>query len=420
MRTIHVIGAGLAGLAAALALSEKAPGGNGGLHLVLHEAGPQAGGRCRSYHDRELGLLLDNGNHLVLSGNGAVRRYLAMAGSQNGLASPPGPIYPFFERDSGLRYEIRFSTGRFPFWLFDPRRRVPDTRARDYAALARLLRAGEETVLGALPWPEPLYRRLIEPLAIAVLNTDPGEASALLFRRVLAETLLKGGRALIPAFPPHGLGPCFIEPALATLTARGAEIRLNQRIAALRLEGNRVAALRTGRGEEIALSAADGVVLAVPPWVAAELLPGLPVPERFESILNIHYRMEAPRGEAGFWGILGGLAQWVFVKEGVVSVTVSAANATLEEPAEALAERAFADITALFARPPGPLPPYRVIREKRATFAATPENERRRPGPRVGLANLALAGDWTATGLPATIEGAIRSGFTAAEVLHAA
>jgi uncharacterized protein with NAD-binding domain and iron-sulfur cluster len=130
--------------------------------------------------------------------------------------------------------------------------------------------------------------------------------------------------------------------------------------------------------------------------------------------------MEAPSGPTGFWGLLGGLAQWVFVKKGVVSVTVSAANGTLETDPETLAQRAFADVAALFGHTAAPLPPFRVIREKRATFAATPANERRRPGPRVGLANLALAGDWTATGLPATIEGAIRSGFTAAEVLHAA
>lgn len=415
MRTIHIIGAGLAGLAAAITLSERRE-----QRIVLHEAGPQAGGRCRSYQDRELGLLLDNGNHLVLSGNQAVRRYLEAIGAAGGLGGPAAPLYPFFERDSGTRYVLRFSEGKLPLWIFDAQRRVPGTRPRDYLSLLRLLRIDADTRLGALSWPEPLYTRLIAPLAIAVLNTDPAAASATLFRRVLAETLLRGGRALIPAFPPAGLGPAFIEPALALLGRRGAELRFNERIAAFRIEGGRVRALRTARGEEIGLGGEDQVVLATPPWVAAGLLPGLAVPETFESILNIHYAMSAPPGPAGFWGVLGGLAQWVFVKEGVVSITVSAANAIGEEEPEALARRAFADVAALFGCAPDPLPPWRLIREKRATFAATPANERRRPGPRVGLANLALAGDWTATGLPATIEGAIRSGFTAAEVLHAA
>jgi len=99
-------------------------------------------------------------------------------------------------------------------------------------------------------------------------------------------------------------------------------------------------------------------------------------------------------------------------------VTVSAADAFNDEPREALARRIWAEVARAAGLPADPMPPWQIVREKRATFLATPDEERRRPGARTPLANLALAGDWTATGLPATIEGAVRSGRTAASLFQ--
>jgi hypothetical protein len=118
-------------------------------------------------------------------------------------------------------------------------------------------------------------------------------------------------------------------------------------------------------------------------------------------------------------GLIGGTAEWVFAKHGVVSVTISAANHLVDVSADVLAARAWSDVQRALGVE-RPMPPVRVVKEKRATFAATAAQEARRPGARTGLRNLALAGDWTATGLPATIEGAIRSGLTAAESLRVA
>jgi len=162
-------------------------------------------------------------------------------------------------------------------------------------------------------------------------------------------------------------------------------------------------------------------VLAVPPWVAAALLPGLRAPDEFEAILNVHFRADAdPAGadwrEAGFVGVVGGTAEWVFAKPGHVSVTISAANRMVDDPAEDIAAAVWPDVRAALGLR-GEMPAFRVVKEKRATFAATAAQDSKRPGARTGLANLALAGDWTATGLPATIEGAIRSGAAAARII---
>ena len=163
----------------------------------------------------------------------------------------------------------------------------------------------------------------------------------------------------------------------------------------------------------------EAVVLAAPPWVVADLLPGQTCPTEFQAILNIHFRVEADPGPTGFIGLVGGTAEWVFVKHGHVSVTISAANRMVDQDAEAIARAVWPDVRAALGLE-GRMPAWRVVKERRATVAATAEQERLRPGPRTGLANLVLAGDWTDTGLPGTIEGAIRSGRTAAEVLLAA
>ncbi len=415
--TIHVIGAGLAGLAAALTLSAA------GRRVTLHESGPAAGGRCRSYFDRGLGCRIDNGNHLLLSGNHAAMAFLDEVGARDSLAGPGEPFFPFMDLGNAENWSVSPSGGRMPWWLLRGKTRVPGTRMRDYLSILKLSRAGAaDTVLTVLGRTGELYRRLLEPLAISALNTRPNIALARLLAPIIAESLLRGGSFCIPSFPRHGLSESFIDPAVETLKARGATLRLASRVSGLRQQGDRLAALGFTDGE-IVLREGEGVVMAVPAWIAADLLPGLTTPNAFEAILNIHYKTDAVAPDAwsraGFCGLIGGTAEWVFAKPGIVSVTVSAANHLVDLPADEIAARIWTDIQSACGLK-GAMPPVRVVKEKRATFAATAEQEARRPASRTRLKNLALAGDWTATGLPATIEGAIRSGRKAAETLLAA
>ena len=397
-----MVGAGLAGLAAAMALVEA------GAAVTVYDSAPHAGGRCRSYFDPVLECRIDNGNHLLLSGNRATFAFLDQVGARDTLTGPGRAVFPFMDMATGERWTLRPNAGRLPWWMLAPGRRVPGMRLRDALPALRLARAGAgATVAECLP-EGVLYRRLFEPLAIAGLNTMPAEGSARLLGAIVGETLAAGGAACVPWVPREGLSESFVDPAVDWLRARGAELRFGARIGVPEAADGRV--FRLG---SVALGAGDAVVLAVPAAVAASMVPGLVVPERFEAILNVHFRVDADPGEAGFVGLVGGLAEWVFTKPGVVSVTISAANRFLERSSEDLVQQVWGDVQQVL-RTARPLPPHRVVREKRATFAATPEQEARRPPVRTGLANLVLAGDWTATGLPATIEGAIRSGRAAA------
>jgi len=406
---VHVVGAGLAGLSAAVALCEA------GHTVTLVEAGPVAGGRCRSYLDRELGLRIDNGNHLLLSGNQATFAYLDTIGARASMAMPAEPAFPFVDLADGARWMLRPNMGRIPWWVLSRARRAPGTRASDHLALLQLRRIeGDATVAGSLR-KDRFYRRVIAPFAVAALNTPPELALARLLAAVMRETLFRGGSACIPAVPREGLSESLVDPAVAWLAARGCELVTSRRVTALRLEGDGVGAIATTDGP----MPVEAVVLAVPPWVCADLLPGQRCPTEFQAILNIHFRVTAYPGPAGFVGLVGGTAEWVFVKRGHVSVTISAANRMVEEDAEEIARAVWPDVRTALGLD-GRMPPWRVVKERRATVAATAAQERLRPGPRTDLRNLVLAGDWTDTGLPGTIEGAIRSGGTAARTLLSA
>jgi squalene-associated FAD-dependent desaturase len=409
-RTIHIIGAGLAGLAAAVDLVSR------GEMVVLHEATNAVGGRCRSFHDHSIGMTIDNGNHLLLAGNTAALSYLRSIGAMDRLAGPPSAEFSFIDFAGGERWLLRLNNGRLPWWIFDSRRRVPGSRAIDYFAMARLLWGSRKrTVADVIRLEGPVYERLVRPLLLAALNLDPARGSAALAGAVIRETIAAGGRACRPLIAQRGLSPAFIEPALAHLTAHNAAVRLEHQLRSVRYAETKVAALDFGR-DGIMIGPDDAVILAVPPYAAASLVPGIKVPNTFSAILNAHFRIEPPSKWPPIVGVLNAMTEWLFAFPGRLSVTISAADRLIDEPREGLAKQIWGEIAAITGLPSA-LPPWQIVRERRATFAATPEQNARRPPARTLWANLALAGDWTDTGLPATIESAIRSGRRAAKLI---
>jgi hypothetical protein len=159
------------------------------------------------------------------------------------------------------------------------------------------------------------------------------------------------------------------------------------------------------------------VILAVPAPIAARLVPALTVPDLYSPIVNAHFRCDPPDGSPFFVGVIGGSAEWIFRKRGVLSVTVSAADPIVDRTPAELRDIFWRDVALAYRLPASPVPPARIVKERRATFLASPAQLQRRPGQITGWSNLLLAGDYVDTGLPATIEGAIRSGFAAARLV---
>jgi squalene-associated FAD-dependent desaturase len=409
--TVHVVGAGLAGLAAALRLATA------GASVIVHEAAGQAGGRCRSYVDATLGTRIDNGNHLILSGNRATLSYVEAIGAKAMLVGPEHAQFDFADLATGERWRLSLDDGPLPFWIFDAKRRVPQTRPLDYFALGRLLVAGREARIGdVLRLEGPLYRRLLEPLLVAALNTSPSEGSAALAGAIIRETMLAGGRACRPLVARHGLSSALIDPCLARLAGLGATVGFGRRLRGLGFTGDSVTSLDFG-DDQIALGPHDALILAVPAPVAPALVPGLVAPTTFRAIVNGHFAIEPPKDMPPLLGVVAGTVEWLFAFEGRLSTTTSNADRLCDLPREELAELLWRDVAKLTGI--AAMPRWQIVRERRATFAATPDENRKRPAAATRWRNLHLAGDWTATGLPATIEGAIRSGNRAADlVLH--
>jgi squalene-associated FAD-dependent desaturase len=408
--TVHIIGAGVAGLAAAVRLA------GAGRAVAVHEAALQPGGRCRTYYDRGSDMTIDNGTHLLLSGNHAALSYATTIGSVADLQGSAEAEFPFADLGSGARWTLRFSDGRFPWWVFDKERRVPQTDLVDYLPLARLAWISVDRPIGeVVNCSGPMYERLMTPFLLAALNIAPREGSTRLAGALIRETLALGGKACRPLLARNGIGNVFVEPAIRYLADRGVSVALQDELVALRFFGPGVSRLDFAK-HAVDLAVDDTVILAVPPYVARTLLPGLQAPTEFRGIVNAHFRIDPPAALPPMLGVVNATCEWVFAHPGRISVTISDAGRLFELPRADLAQTIWREVARL-ARLPEALPPWQIVRERRATFAATPEQNALRPPAQTDWNNLFLAGDWTATGLPATLEGAIRSGHRAADLV---
>ncbi|MFO7484275.1 hydroxysqualene dehydroxylase HpnE [Oceanibaculum nanhaiense] len=406
-RHLHIVGAGLAGLSAALRGLEA------GFTVSLYEASGQAGGRCRSYADTTLGVTLDNGNHLLLSGNRETLAYLERIGAQDTLIGPDRACFPFLDLVSGESWSLQ--PGYLMPW--SAARRAPGTSAADYLPW-RLLTAGPDAAVADCLPPGTAMDRVWRPLLVSALNTPLEQASARRAGRLLRETLLRGETACRPLVARDSLGASFVDPALAVLEKAGATVLFHERLTGLSVTAERIGYLGFG-DRRVMLAADDAIILALPAEMASAFL-GLDMPLDHQPIVNGHFRIDIAGllGGEAFLGLVGGTAEWLFRRDGLISTTTSAATVLAERPAGEIAELLWQDIARALALPADhALPPYRIVKEKRATLAQTPAMGRLRHGAETRWKNLALAGDWTDTGLPCTIESAVRSGRLAVEAL---
>jgi hydroxysqualene dehydroxylase len=410
-RTVHIIGGGLAGLSAAVELAAH------GVATVIHEATDQAGGRCRSYDDAQSGMRIDNGTHILLSGNTAALGFLDRIGGAAQVAGAAHARFPFSDLGPAKRrWTLDLGAGRLPLWMFDRGRRAPDTRACDYLALARLMWPTRDRALGGvMACKGAAYEQVMRPLLLAALNTEPSEASSALARTIVQESIAKGGAACRPYLAPNGLSAAFVEPAIAYLKNNGGVLHFGHQLRRCATDDDRITSLDLG-GSAVAIGPQDAVILAVPPYAAKSIMPQIDGPDEFRAIVNAHFNIVPPPGVEPILGILNGTAEWIFCFGDRISATISGADRFMSNTKDELAGMIWRDVQRAVDVPAG-LPPWQVVRERRATFAATPAQNAKRPGVRTAWRNLALAGDWTDTGLPATIESAVRSGTRAAALI---
>lgn len=423
---IAVIGGGWAGCAAAVTLARKG-------HVVhLLEAARTLGGRARRVE--HAGLALDNGQHILLGAYDASlrlmreigidlersflrlplqMRYPPASGGMDFVAPRlPAPLHLLVAllRAKGLERADKMALARFSSTA-----RWTDWQLHQDCAVSELLERWDQTPrLTELMW---------RPLCIAALNTPPERASAQVFLAVLRDSLGARRKASDMLLPRCDLSALFPERAADYVRQRRGQVSLGKAVAAL-----------TSRGRQWQLddgSCFDAVVVATPPEQAARLLaPFMTMPAFDYEAITTCYLQYAPslRLDQPFYALQDApdkhhWGQFVFdrgqldpAQAGLLAVVVSASAGAISEGNAALAEAVTRQLAQAFRLPALATPLWtRVISEKRATFACTPGLSR--PANASGHANLVIAGDYTASAYPATLEAAVRSGIAAASLI---
>ena len=431
---VVIVGGGLSGLAAAVRLTSS------GIPVVLLEQRARTGGRAASFIDRVTGDVVDNGQHLLIAGYDRTLALTATIGSRHLLRVQERPALLYHHPSRGF---VRFTLPRLApplnlAWgiltssLFSFSERIAVLRAgiaMQWNADQRFTTDGGGTVaewLGHTHQPASVRESFWGPLAVSIMNERVDTAQAGAFLDALRIAFLGHWHHAALVFPQAGLSELFAEPATRCIEEHGGVVRCGADVRSLAMENGRVVAARLADGTDIRCRAA---ILAVPHTAAAGLYPDhASVPE---DIVRIAAAPSAPIVSLHLWfreqfmeqdavGLIGRTIHWAFRRANHVAVTISAAYDTVDLSKDELTAIAVQEMREVFGPTVGT--PYHAlaIREKAATISLTPAVARHRPGVRTPISNLFLAGDWTGTGLPATIEGAIRSGEEAARQLRGA
>jgi squalene-associated FAD-dependent desaturase len=443
---VVVIGAGFAGLSAAVSLAAD------GARVLVLEARPQLGGRATAFRDRESGELVDNGQHVLFGCYRRTLEFLRQIGAQDNVRVQPSlelVCYDTCGRRSVLRCPripapLHLLAGVLRWGAIPLGERLAALRMGP-AILAARRQVKKKGTVSVQPertttqeWLEHhgqgkvLQEWLWHPLAVAALNQPPEHASADAFVRILAEMFAPDPAAASIVLPIRPLHEMYAEPARRYIAERGGEVRTSA-LARVTVSGDCVSV--EVRGERVEA----GNVIAAVPWFALRTLFGKTPPPALDPvfaavagmepmpIVTVNLWYDRTVMEEAFVGLPGRNMQWVFDKRiafggaaSHLSLVASGAAALVGRTGDELAALAADEVQASLPGARG-LRPVRatVIREKRATFSLSP-GQPARPGTTTPVRGLVLAGDWTDTGLPATIEGAVISGLAAADAVRRA
>jgi hypothetical protein len=406
---VHVVGAGVSGLAAAWTLAVS-----GQCEVVLHEAKPHAGGRRRSFYDEALGLDIDTGNFPLLSCWTSALSLIEAAGARGEWREDAELGVAFADLASGERWRIRPNAGRIPWWLFNAKRRGLRLNWDDYWSARRLLWApAAATVASLAPRSQTAMERLWRPLTLSALNCEPETASARLAGGVVRELVTAGGGGARLMAPVSSFGRAFVEPLVRRLQRDGVSVRFERKLTGLDRGQDRLEGLEFEH-DRVDLGPRDALILATPGPFASTLVPGLKAPLGASASLTVHFAAPPPsRGAPMILGVLNGAFHWLFCYRDRISVTIKDAAARIDESRPIVADECWRGVAALTGLSDA-RPAWRIVPSRRASVPATPGETARRPPCRTPWRNLFLAGGYVRSPLPDSIESAARSGETAA------
>lgn len=425
MKKAFIIGGGIAGLSSAVFLSQKK------IPVTLFESSPKFGGRAYSFYDNDLKSELDNGQHILMGCYKETLKFLDFIRASDLLEYQPFLKIPFLvldEKISNTSHEayLNAKSKLYPFNLFWALINFPVLSLKERISIIKLfsilpfIKKEELSSLTVKEWLKKVgqsdnaIRSLWEIIAVGAMNCSIEKASAKIFVDILKKIFFNGNFASTIIIPKQGLSKVFVEKSLEYLKLNGGVINSSTPLIEIEIEGNLIKSFTTER-ERIELTDKDFLILAIPSF-AYEKIKGIEkiltsesYQYEYSSILTFHLKINSQKTFKRFYGLINSPLHWVFIKDDILTTVISDANDLISKNKDELFEMIFIELNKYLGINREEIVTFKIIKEKRATFIPFNESLKNRPFQKTKFRNLIIVGDWTNTGLPATIEGAVVS-----------
>ena len=422
-KKVLVIGGGLAGLSSAAYLSKN------NFKVKLLESSPKLGGRTYSFLDKETNTILDNGQHILMGCYSETLNFISLIGAVKNLDIQKSLSVNFVKEG----YNI-FKLKSLPFFYpFDLLIAALKYKAINFPERLRLLKVFIKLPfysvhkLGSMnvkDWLEKenqsinIQNAFWKILTVGALNTSLEKASAKIFVDILRQIFANGKNAATIILPKFGLTESFCKDAEEFIIKNSGEIHLSETVSKLIIIEDSVTEIHTSNK---IYKDFDFVVSAIPAFALSRILEDkdqINIPEFiYSTILNIHLWLKDNSFPTGFFGLINSPLHWVFNKGTHLNIVISDAEEHAGKSDEELIEMCKVEMKKLFLLKPETISNYKIIKEKRATFIPSNDILDKRPQQKTNIKNLIIAGDWVDTGLPSTIESAVKSGRVATDIL---
>ena len=424
MKKIIVIGGGFAGLSCASFLA------NSGFKIQLLEASPKLGGRAYSFVDKDSKAVVDNGQHILMGCYNETLKFFQLIGAGNNLIKQPNlslnfikknfeqcpliatnSIYPLNILSACLNYSAISSYEKYLLIKFFVKIYLYTDKELNRLTVFEWLIKEKQTV--------NLIKSFWEILSVAALNTDMKKASAKLFASILKEIFFHGNAASTIILPSLGLSESYCNNAEKFITDKAGELSFSEQVIKLNFQNNIINQIITTKRK---ITGFDFVISCIPLYALKKIISDNSFLADFNldysSILTVHLFLKENRFEKTFYGLIDSPVQWVFNKGTHLAVVISNADYLIEKSAEDIIELITCELNKYIGLEKGELISYKIIKEKRASFIPSNDIIDKRPSAPTPFQNFFLAGDWTNTGLPATIESAVKSGKLASKAVR--
>ena len=424
MKKCVVIGGGLAGLSAAVFLAGS------GVKVEVIEAAPKTGGRTYSFKEPVSSDIIDNGQHILMGCYKDTIDFIRLINAENNFIfrkhlkvnflmenfrlfqlKSGNSLYPFNLLSALLNYKAISLSNRFKLLKFFAKLYFYPDHSLNKMTVSQWLKQENQT--------EELIKSFWEILTVGALNTGINKASAKIFADILKKIFFSGSKAAAIILPGSGLSEAFCVNSEKFIEERSGRISLLETVSRFGISGEKIISIFTNKRT---ITGFDYVVSAVPYINLKNILAksGINLNNidfRYSTIVSIHIWLKENKLSEDFYGLINSPVHWIFNHKSHLSLVISDANDLADVPKEEIFNTAALQLEKFAGISKDNIVSYKIIKEKRATFIPSNDILNKRPGPYTGLKNFFLAGDWINTGLPATIESAVKSGRMVSEII---